>query len=176
MAVDAILPVQTDIRRRSPGDCAMAFTADREVLFDRLDEELRFASQPALDLFAKIVASVCSRIPILTRSGKAAGIDRLIESGAWTDSALTLIELELPMWKVRRLAFEGGEWLCSLSRRPDLPLEFDDCVASHEVLALAILRAFVEARRNTSSKRQVTSMVPRLLPLPADAICCDNFA
>jgi hypothetical protein len=177
MAVGAILPVQADIRRRSPGDCAMAFTADREVLFDRLDEELRFASQPAPDLFAKIIASVCSRIPILTRSGKTTGIDRLIESGAWTDCALTLLELELPMWKIRRLAFESGEWLCSLSQRPNLPLEFDDCVdASHEMLALAILRAFVGARRNTSSTRPVTSRVPQLLSLPADAICCDNFA
>jgi hypothetical protein len=155
----------------------MAFTVDHEILFDRLDEELRLASRPVPDLLAKVVASVCSRIPVLARSGKAVGIDRLVESGAWTDSALALIELELPMWKVRRLAYESGEWFCSLSQQPNLPLELDDSVdASHEVLALAILRAFVEARRKTSVARQAIPRAQRLSAVPAGAICCDNFA
>jgi len=154
----------------------MAFPADQEVLFDRLDEELRFASQPAPELFAKVIASVCTRIPVLASSGKTIGIGRPIESGAWTDSALALVELELPMWKVRRLVYEDGEWFCSLSQQPNLPLELDDSVdASHDVLALAILRAF-EARRKTSLIRQATSRVPELLSVPAGAICCDNFA
>ncbi len=155
----------------------MAFTADHEVLFDRLDEELRFSTEPAPELFAKVIASICSRIPVLTRSGKTDGIDRLVGSGAWTDSALALIELELPMWKVRRIAFENGEWLCLLSQQINLPLELDDCVdASHDILALAILRAFVEARRKASLVRQATSRVPQILSVPADVICCDNFA
>ena len=152
----------------------MAFAADREVLFDRLDEELRFASQPAPDLFAKIIASVCSRIPVLTSSGKTAGIDRLIETGAWTDSALTLLELELPMWKVRRLAFESGEWLCSLSRRPGVPTEFDDMVeARHALLSLAVLSALFEARRVNGEA------IPTPVDVPVGAttrFCCDNFA
>ncbi len=81
------------------------------------------------------------------------------------------------MWKVRRLVYEDGEWFCSLSQQPNLPLELDDSVdASHDVLALAILRAFVEARRKTSLIRQATSRVPELLSVPAGAICCDNFA
>jgi hypothetical protein len=155
----------------------MAFAADYEVLFDRLDEALRFATQPAPDLFAKVIGSVCTRIPVLAQSGKAAGIERLIETGAWTDSALALIELELPMWKVRRLVYEDGEWFCSLSQQPNLPLELDDSVdASHDVLALAILRAFVEARHKTSLTRQATSRVPQVLSVSAGAICCDNFA
>jgi hypothetical protein len=157
----------------------MAFTADYEVLFDRLDEELRLASQPAPDLFAKVIVSVCTRIPVLAQSGKTAGIERLIDSGAWTDSALALVGLELPMWKVRRLVHEDGEWFCSLSRRPELPVELDDSVdASHDVLALALLRAFIEARRRTSPKDQTasTSRVPQLLSVAAGAICCDNFA
>ena len=98
-------------------------------------------------------------------------------AGAWTDSALVLIELELPMWTLRRLAYEGGEWFCSLSRQPNLPLELDDGVdASHDVLALAILRAFVEVRRKTSLTGQPTSRVPQLPSVPAGVICCDNFA
>jgi hypothetical protein len=155
----------------------MAFTADYDVLFDRLDEELRIAVEPTPDLFAKIIASVCSRIPVLTKSGVAAGLGRLIESAAWTDSALAVVELELPMWKVRRLAYESGEWFCSLSRQPNLPVEFDDSAdASHAVFVLAILRAFIEARRRTSVGHQTTATVPRLSSAPIGAICCDNFA
>src|SRR5271157_4812077 len=103
----------------------MAFAADYAVLFDRLNEESQFAPQPTPDLFANIVGSACSRIPILSKSGKATAIDRLIEAGAWTDAALELLELELPAWKLRRLACESGQWICSLSRRPNLPAALD---------------------------------------------------
>jgi hypothetical protein len=155
----------------------MAFAADYAVLFDRLDEELRIAPEPALDLFAKIIAGVCTRIPVLSKSGKAGRIDRLIECRAWTDAALALIEFELPAWKVRRLVCENGEWLCSLSRQPNLPLEIDDTVdASHDVLPLAILSAFVEARRRASTAQETMSAEPQQWPTPAEIICCDNFA
>jgi hypothetical protein len=155
----------------------MAFTADYAVLFDRLDEELRIAPKPALDLFAKIIAGVCTRIPVLSKSGKAGRIDRLIDCGAWTDAALALIEFELPAWKVRRLICENGEWFCSLSRQPNLPLEIDDTVdARHEVLPLAILSAFVEARRRTSTRREAVLVDSRPAAAPAGIVCCDNFA
>ena len=143
----------------------MAFAADYAVLFDRLDDELRVAPEPAQSLFAKIIGSACTRIPVLSKSEKATRIDRLIESGAWTDAALALIELELPAWKLRRLVREDGEWFCSLSRQPNMPVEFDDTVdASHEVLPLAILRAFIDARRRAGIPDAVTSAVPAIRP------------
>ena len=65
-------------------------------------------------------------------------IDELIEARAWNDAALTLVELELPAWKQRRLIYEDGKWHCSLSRHPNLPVALDDtATASHEVLPLA---------------------------------------
>ena len=65
--------------------------------------------------------------------------------GAWTDAALALIELELPQWRVRRLAYDDGEWYCSLSRGRELPDWLDQPVEGrHADLALAILSAFVE--------------------------------
>jgi hypothetical protein len=160
----------------------MAFATHDEFLFDALDEDLRVASQPTPELFAKVIAKACSRVPALRSAGRAAGIGRLIESGAWTDSALALAELELPLWKVRRVAYEGGEWFCSLSRAPYLPVEYDDSVdASHAVLPLAILRTVVEARRRTSAERQSagkSSDALRSVPPLASAftLCCDNFA
>jgi hypothetical protein len=74
----------------------------------------------------------------LTPPATAARIDELIEARAWNDAALTLVELELPAWKQRRLIYEDGKWHCSLSRRPNLPVALDDtATASHEVLPLA---------------------------------------
>ena len=157
----------------------MAFTADHELLLDRLDEEVRLAPEPALHLFAKIIGSVCKHVPILNRSKKSGRIDRLIDAEAWTDCALALIEFELPRWHLRRLAYDGGEWLCSLSRRPNLPLELDDTVdASHEVAALAVLRAFVEARRRSRDpiRPDIKSSVPIRASVPAEILCCDNFS
>src|SRR6476659_10952614 len=88
----------------------------------------------------------------LTPPPTAARIDQLIEARAWDDAALALIELELPAWKLRRLVYEDGEWLCSLSSHPNLSVALDDTVdARHEVLPLAILSAFIEARRRASA-------------------------
>ena len=155
----------------------MAFAADYAVLYDRLDEELRFAPQPTPDLFAKIIGGACSRIAVLGKSAKAAQIDRLIKSSAWTDAALALLELELPAWKLRRLVCEGGEWICSLSRQPNLPAALDDTIdASHELMPLAILLAFVQARRSTEAMRQVVSGAPAVQSVMDQLVCCDNFA
>ena len=75
----------------------------------------------------------------------------------------------------RRLVHENGEWLCSLSRYPNLPLTLDESVdASHEVLPLAILQALVEVRLS-DGVGETTSSVPQIRPLGEFAICCDNF-
>jgi hypothetical protein len=44
------------------------------------------------------------------------------------------------------------------------------------VLALAILRAFVETRRRIGVADRTISTVPRLTWARDTAICCDNFA
>ena len=102
----------------------------------------------------------------------------MIEAGAWTDAALALIDIELPAWRLRRLVHEDGEWLCSLSRQPNLPAELDDSAdARHEVLPLAILSALVEARRKTGAVRVTsTPTVGRVRPTSGYAVCCDSFA
>jgi hypothetical protein len=153
----------------------MAFAADFEILFDRLNDTLRGASAPSADLFAKIAAGSRRSASAFGKAGKASRVDHLIEAGAWTDAALASIELELPGWKLRRLVYENGEWLCSLSRYPNLPLTLDESVdASHEVLPLAILQALVEVRLSDGAG-EMTSSVPQIRPLGEFAICCDNF-
>lgn len=140
----------------------------------RLQQQLRFAPTVTPDLVFEVAASVCTRLPVLA---KASHVDRLIAAGAWTDVAFALIEIELPAWKLRRLVHEDGEWFCSLSKELNLPLAIDDTAdAQHELLPLAILGAFVEARRRSCVAADNRSpSVPHILPASATAVCCDNF-
>ncbi len=144
---------------------------------DRLTARLRLAAAVTSDLIADVIADACLRVQVLHQAGKAAQIDRLIEAGAWSDVALALIAIELPAWKLRRLIHEDGEWFCSLSKQPHLPVEIDDTAdARHGVLPLAILSAFIEARRASSIAREASSpAVPQVRLTSANAICCDNF-
>ena len=149
-----------------------------EDRLDRLTEQLRLAPALTADLVSDVVADACTRIPMLNKAGKVAWVDQLIKIRAWSDAALALIELELPAWKLRRLVYEDGEWFCSLSKQPNLPVALDDTAdACHDELPLAILSAFVEARRKTSAVREPSSpTVPQVRPTSGYAICCDNFA
>src|ERR1019366_8023684 len=107
-------------------DGVMLSDPKHEDRLDRLTEQLRLAPALTRDLISNVIADACIRFPVLHRAGKAARIDRLIEAGAWSDAVLALIELELPAWKLRRLVYEDGEWFCSLSKQPNLPVAFDD--------------------------------------------------
>ncbi len=138
---------------------------------DGLDDRLRDAPAVTADLISEIIGKPSRRFP--------ARIERLIESGAWTDAVLALLELELPQWQLRRLAYDEGEWHCALSRRRGLPEWLDDqSIESHHVgLPLAILSAFVDARRKSApaSRTSVPAASRAANPLyePAN---CDNFA
>ena len=104
------------------------------------------------EFLADIVNETCRRFPSQSQTGKTARVERLIRSGAWTDAALALIDLELPQWQVRRLVYDEGEWHCALSRQRELPDWLDEPIETrHADLALAILSAFVEAQRLTAS-------------------------
>jgi len=115
---------------------------------------------------------------LFAKAGKSGRLDGLVRAEAWTDAALALVALEMPNWKFRRLEYEDGEWFCSLSTQPNMPVEIDDTAdARHEVLPLAILSAFLDARRKNSEVRETRSTTtPRFRPAAVNVICCDNFA
>jgi len=156
----------------------MSCDPKQQRCLDRLTERLQSAPAVTPDLVLSVVSDVCTRLAMLKTAGKTARIDRLIAAGAWSEVALALIGLELPAWTLRRLVYEDGEWFCSLSRQPQLPVALDDTAdARHAVLPLAILAAFVEAYRASSIARETSSpTVPQIRPTPAYAFCCDNFA
>ena len=155
----------------------MRLDANNPMSLDALDNALQNAQEPSLDLFSKIINSACTRVPALARTERLNRVIRLAEIGGWTEATLALIELELPLWRVRRLVYENGEWLCSLSQQPNLPVTLDDCAeATHEVLPLAMLCAFVEACRRRHTRQPSVSTVPQVRqPHWEHFICCDNY-
>jgi hypothetical protein len=102
---------------------------------------------------------------------------RLADAEAWTDVVLCLLELELPMWSARRLIYDGGEWVCSLSRHFEAPIEFDETAdGRHEALPLAIMLSFLEAKRLLAARGLVSvSSMPQMQTEAAHTLCCDNF-
>jgi len=142
-----------------------------------LTDRLRTAHAVTANLMSEIVSGSCRRFPSMGQISETARIERLIGSGAWTDTALALIDLELPLWQVRRIAYDEGEWYCALSRERELPDWLDRSIeARHTDLALAILTAFVEAQRITapSSRPSVPAASRDVNPF-YQPVCCDNF-
>jgi hypothetical protein len=143
-----------------------------------LNDRLRDAQAITAGLISEVIGEKCRRFPSMGQPRKTARIERLIDSGAWTDAALALIDLELPQWQVRRIAYDEGEWHCALSRQRELPEWLDQSVETrHADLPLALLSAFVEAQRISSpSSRTSVPAVPRDANPLYEPVCCDNFA
>ena len=103
---------------------------------------------------------------------------QLVVAEAWTEAALFLIEFELPLWQLRRLVCDGGEWMCSLTRHPGVPIEIDDAAdGRHRTRPIAILLSFAEAKRLATGGRDCASTVsvPDVKPAIVYSLCCDNF-
>jgi hypothetical protein len=143
-----------------------------------LNDRLRKAQAATTELLSDVIGETCRRFPSEGQSGKTARIERLIGLEAWTDAVLALIDLELPLWQIRRIAYDEGEWHCALSRERELPDWLDRAVETHHPdLTLAILSAFVEAGRITApSSRSSVPAAPREANPLYQPLCCENFA
>jgi hypothetical protein len=144
---------------------------------DELDARLCSAPVLTAELLSEAVDSVCTRFSLLRNTEPAARAEQMIQSGAWTDAALALLALELPQWQLRRLVYDDGEWHCALSSQREMPEWLDQSIEAHHVdLPMAILRAFVSARR--ASPPAIRSSVPPS-PRPVhkhyEPMCCENF-
>jgi hypothetical protein len=133
-----------------------------QIDFEELDAALQLAPALSGRLFRKVLQG-CTRLESLRQLGRVAALDELVEAGAWTDATLRLLELELPNWVVRRLIREGDDWLCTLSRQPNLPIALDDPVEGvYATLPLAILRALVDARRRLGTEVRPALWIPQI--------------
>jgi hypothetical protein len=152
------------------------FSAHRDLR--QLNDRLHDAPAMTADLMSEVIGRTSRRFSSAIRDGKTAQLARLIESGAWTDAALALIELELPAWQPRRIAYDDGEWHCALSRQRDLPDWLDQSIeADHADLPLAILGAYIGALRQTEAVKEINRpIVPQVKADPYEHLCCENFA
>jgi hypothetical protein len=143
-----------------------------------LNDLLRNANAVTADLMSEVIGQACRRFPSLGQTEKTERLERMIATGAWIDAALALIDLELPLWQVRRLTYDEGEWYCALSRQRELPDWLDQSIEAHHAdLALAVLSAFVDAQDIAApSSRASVPAVPREANPLYDPLCCDNFA
>jgi hypothetical protein len=143
-----------------------------------LGDRIRDADAVTADLLSEIIDQKCRRFPSMGRTEKTARLQRLIESNAWTDAAVALIELELPQWQIRRIAYDEGEWHCALSRQRELPEWLDQSIeARHADLPLALLSAFIDALDvHAPSTRTSVPAVPQATSGLDEPVCCDNFA
>jgi hypothetical protein len=82
-----------------------------------LAAHVSLAEEATPELLSEIVAKTARR---LSAPG-AAQLDQLIEASALTEAAFGLINLELPLWKMRRITYDEGEWHCAMSRQRELP-------------------------------------------------------
>ena len=146
-----------------------------ELRLGQLEERLHRANAATPDLIGEVISAVCPRLVCLGANVQE-GIIRLTQTGAYVDATLTLIELELPQWKLRRLEHDEGNWYCVLSKQPWLPLGFDEKVeAIHQILPLAILIALVQAR-HVSLVSSMGSSVPQVKPATIYSVSCDNYS
>jgi len=154
----------------------LQMTARRDL--GALGEHLREVSEVDAGLMTEVIDVACRRYPSLGQSEKTARVEQLIRSGAWTDVALALIDLELPFWQIRRLAYDDGEWYCALSRERELPDWLDQSIeARHTDLALAILSVFVEAQRiREPESRTSVPAVRATTPDFYEPVSIDNYS
>ena len=83
-----------------------------------LSEHLSEASELDANLITDVIGAACRRYPSLGQIEKTARLTQLIQSGAWTDAALAMIDLELPLWQVRRVSrmvAPTARWGCSFA-------------------------------------------------------------
>lgn len=150
----------------------MSITVQSSPRSDELATRLASATAPSAAVFADVVAAG-ARLPMPVKRD----LGRLIEARAFTEAALALVAAEMPAWHVRRLVYDAGEWVCSLSRHPRLPEFLDDAVdATHEELPLAILLALAHARHRVAEMPAGSGRrVPSVRPPGLEPVACENF-
>ncbi|MCP3402549.1 hypothetical protein [Bradyrhizobium sp. CCGB20] len=143
-----------------------------------LNQRLRAAPVMTRSLMLDVIDHTCRRFPSLGQSERTARVMRFVDAEAWTDAALALMELELPLWQVRRIAYDEGEWHCALSRERELPDWLDAAIeARHADLALALLSAFIEVKALAVEVSRPS--VPTVRPAPDalyEPVACENFS
>jgi hypothetical protein len=139
-----------------------------------LARKVNVADEATPELLSEIVANTAQRL----YPPGTAKLDQLIEAGALTEAAFALLNLELPLWQIRRISYDDGEWHCATSRQRELPEWLDQAVeTSHASLTLAIVSVYIETLRQIGASRDPSRpSVPQTRGDQFEPVCCENFA
>lgn len=150
----------------------------RSERLEALAEQVRAAEILTPEMVSRVAVETCRRPSAPGQAANAVRLRELIAAGALTEAALALVDLELPQWKLRRVAYDEGGWCCAMSRQRELPEWLDQAVeASHACLPLAILSVYIEALSQIeASTAPSRPSVPQVRDEPYQRLCCDNFA
>jgi hypothetical protein len=166
------------VRSMCSQEDAMFLHSQRSEQLATLAAQVSAADEATTQLFSEIVVATARRLWAPGEAAKATQLHDLIEAGALTQAALSLIDLELPLWKLRRIAYDEGEWHCAMSRRRELPEWLDQAVeARHASLTLAILGAYIETVGQTELSREPRRpAVPQTRAEQYEPLYRENFA
>jgi hypothetical protein len=156
----------------------MFLNSQRSEQLAALAGQVSAADEATSELFSEIVVATARRLWTPGEAANAVQLHDLIEAGALTQAALRLIELELPLWKLRRITYDEGEWHCAMSRQRELPEWLDQAVeARHASLTLAILGAYIETTGQIELSREPSrASVPQTRAEQYEPLYCENFA
>ena len=143
-----------------------------------LSGRLRKAETVTAELFSEVIRDACRRLPSVRHTKDFSRLERLIQSGAWTDATLALLALESPHWQVRHLTYDAGDWHCALSRQRKLPDWLDQPVETrHADISVAILSALVAVKCDDALASEDSAPNFSRADRTADEpLCCDDFS
>jgi hypothetical protein len=166
------------VRSMCSQEAAMFPNSQRPEQLAALAGQVSAADEATSQLFSEVVVATARRLWAPGEAAKATQLHDLIEAGALTQAALSLIDLELPLWKLRRIAYDEGEWYCAMSRQRELPEWLDQAVETrHASLTLAILGAYIETVGQIELSREPSRpSVPQTRAGQYEPLYCENFA
>jgi hypothetical protein len=149
--------------------------SNRSDQLETLAIKVNAADSATSELLFRVIAETSLR---MSNQAGTARLHRLIESGAFTEAAFALVELELPQWKLRRIAYDEGEWHCALSRQRELPDWLDRAIEAHHAdLTLAVLGTYLEAAKQIEASRMPgRPSVPQTGSGRFEPLSCENYA
>jgi hypothetical protein len=158
--------------------------SSRDTLLDPLRDRILTAKSVTPAFMSDVLALACDHL-VGPDGGETAGrIRRCLRAEAWVDAALALVAAALPQWRICRIVHDDGEWYCELGKQIGKQWAVPEWLggtvaATHEVLPLAILLAFIDASQDGGSET-VAPARPLFLvtsdPSSEEPVCCDNFA
>jgi hypothetical protein len=144
-----------------------------------LRDALSGAPAASAELISAALDVMAARCALPDRAGRTQRIRALIDTQAWTDAALAIVDLDRSR-TVRQISHDDGEWSCRIGSRWAVPDWLDDsALFLHPALPLAILGALLESLAQREEVAIPATSVPssgsrRGHSIPA--VACDNYA